>query len=63
MFFKIHLLNFASSSLQSKSETSRKREFVPYDSPQYYVVAGCNNGIGEFHKNPVTFQGPKLPDF
>jgi len=24
---------------------------------------GCNNGIGGFHKNIVTFWGPKLPDF
>jgi len=27
------------------------------------VLLGCNNGIGEFHKNLVTFRGPKLPDF
>jgi len=25
-------------------------------------VLGCNNGIGGFHKNIVTFRGPKLPD-
>jgi len=24
--------------------------------------ARCNNGIGGFHKNIVTFRGPKLPD-
>jgi len=63
MFFKINPLSFTSSSLLSESERPRKRELVPYDSPQYYVVAGCNNGIGECHRNPVTFRGPKLPDF
>jgi len=24
---------------------------------------GCNNGIGGFHKNFVTFRDSKLPDF
>jgi len=27
------------------------------------VFLWCNNGIGEFYKNLVTFWGPKLPDF
>jgi len=26
-------------------------------------LVGCNNGIEGFHKNLVTFRGPKLPDF
>jgi len=26
-------------------------------------VLGCNNGIGGFHKNLVTFWGTKLPGF
>jgi len=26
-------------------------------------VLGCNNGVGGFHENLVTFWGPKLPGF
>jgi len=26
-------------------------------------MLGCNNGIGGFHENLVTFREPKLPDF
>jgi len=26
-------------------------------------MLGCNNGIGRFHENLVTFKHPKLPDF
>jgi len=29
----------------------------------YIYLSGFNNGIGWFHKNLVTFWGPKLPDF
>ena len=29
----------------------------------YTYLLGCNNGIGRFHENLVTFKYPKLPDF
>jgi len=32
-----------------------------HDPPAQQV--GCNNGIGGFHENLVTFREPKLPDF
>ena len=29
----------------------------------FMYILGCNNGIGGFHENLVTFERKKLPDF
>ena len=32
-------------------------------SLSFLALLGCNNGIGGFHKNLVTFRGQKMSDF
>ena len=37
---------------------------TPFDKERVNCcILGCNNGIGGFHQNIVTFERPKLPDF